>query len=297
MQLRPLAVCAALALAASPVGAAPASMNFTAAWTNVFETDLGHGGTVGLSGLTVTGGATWGLSQTSSLGLQARVDVDNWQFDKPAGFGGLTPWQATNRFSLSLPYATRLENGWNVALTPSVESNGEEGASASKTLAYGLTGMVMKGFAPDKVIGLGVAAFRNVEETRFFPFFVVDWKLAENWRLSNPLQVSPSGPAGLMLSYQLSPQWELGAGAAYRSYRFRLASDNPIANEGVGEADYMPVFAQATYRGQGGWRFDLYGGAMTGGRLKVMDRSGDNDIAKDDVKTAPAMAASFSARF
>lgn len=294
-----LAICTlATAVISAPAFAQrPPPASVSAAFTNVFETDMEDGGTVGLSGVTLTGGGNWPVSQTVTLGVQARIDIDNWKFDKPAAFGGQTPWQATNRFSLGVPVGVVLGDGWRMSLSPSVELNGEEGADASEALGYGLTALAMKSFGRDKLLGVGVGVFSNIEKTTAFPFLIVDWKFADDWRVSNPLQVGPSGPAGLMLSYQIAPQWEIGAGAAYRTYRFRLAEDNPVAKNGVGEASYIPVFAQATYRGETGWRFDLYGGAMTGGSLKVMDSQGDNDIAEDDVKTAPTVAVAFTARF
>ncbi|GAA5185081.1 hypothetical protein GCM10025771_40670 [Niveibacterium umoris] len=290
---------AATALVVSmPAMADPASMDFSASWIHVLNSDLDKGGSVSMSGWTLKGGSTWKVSPATTLGLDLRADIDDWHFDgAPAGFGGNLPWKSVNRFSASLPYGFGFGEGWRVSVSPSIELSGEEGANASKALGYGLAGIAIKPYARDKVIGFGLAAYRTIEQTKVFPFLIVDWKIAENWRISNPLQVGPSGPAGLMLSYELTPRWELGVGAAYRSYRFRLAEDNPTAKDGVGEASYVPVFAQATYRGEGGWRFDVYGGAMTAGEIKVKDTTGKEDLAQDKVKTAPAFAASFSVAF
>lgn len=292
------ALSAAVLVLSSPVLADPTTMNFSATWTHALKTDLDKGGSVELSGWTIKGGSTWGLSPTTTLGLDLRADIDDWHFaDEPGAFGGHLPWRSVSRLSASLPYGFGLGDGWNASVSPSVDISAEEGASLGKSFGYGLTGMAIKGFARDKIIGFGLAAYHTIEQNKVFPFIIVDWKLAENWRLSNPLQVGPAGPAGLMLSYALNPRWELGVGAAYRSYRFRLAEDNPIAKDGVGEVRYLPVFAQTTYHGDGNWRFDIYAGAMTQGRVTVMDTTGKADLAKDDVKTAPAFAASFSVPF
>ena len=43
-------------------------------------------------------------------------------------------------------------------------------------------------FSPDLVFGVGAGVFRQIDETKVFPFLVVNWKITDRLRLGNPLQ-------------------------------------------------------------------------------------------------------------
>jgi hypothetical protein len=130
-----------------------------------------------------------------------------------------------------------------------------------------------------------------MEETKGFPYIAIDWKITEELRLGNPFRTSPSGPAGLELSYRISDRWEIAAGAAYRSYRFRL-DDSGVAPDGIGEVDSTVGYARLTYRMGREFKLDLYGGASFSGKIRIADSNG-NEQGSDDFKTAPMMAISL----
>jgi hypothetical protein len=138
--------------------------------------------------------------------------------------------------------------------------SGEYGARFGDALVYGGVVAVSHVFGPKLTLGLGLAGYYDLAQTRFFPFLIVKLKLSEQFRLTNPFHTGPAGPAGLELSYSLSRHWEVAVGGAYRSYRFRLDYNGPIPN-GIGEYDSIPIFARLSYKPSAAFGVDVCGGA------------------------------------
>jgi len=137
-----------------------------------------------------------------------------------------------------------------------------------------------KVFSPKLILGLGAGVFRQIDETKVFPFVIVNWQIDDKWRLTNPLRAGPAGGAGLELAYALDANWELAGGGTYREYRFRLKDDGPVPG-GIGENRGIPLFARLSRKlGQKG-RVDLYAGAVVGGRLEVTSADGNTTISSD----------------
>ena len=160
---------------------------------------------------------------------------------------------------------------------------------------YGAVFAVSYRVSPAFTLGAGAGVFRRTEETKGFPYIAVDWKITEDLRLSNPFRTSPSGPAGLELSWRISDRWEIAAGGAYRSFRFRL-DDSGVAPNGVGEQESAVGYARLTYRMGRDLKLDLYGGAAFNGKMRINDRDG-NELGSDDFETAPMAAFSLTMNF
>ena len=123
----------------------------------------------------------------------------------------------------------------------------------------------------------------------------MNWKINDRLRLSNPLRAGPAGPAGLELAWALNDTWELGAGGAYRSSRFRLRAGGAVPN-GIGEVKFFPVFARLSRRIGPDFQCTLYLGASFLGELSIGDPDGRRlDSAEYDA--APFAALSVTGRF
>ena len=66
---------------------------------------------------------------------------------------------------------------------------------------------------------------------------------------------------------------------SYRSFIFRLSKGGPVAN-GIGQNTFVPVFARISYHLDKRTPLDLYGAALTSGKLRVKNASG-NDLKND----------------
>ncbi|KAA6186340.1 hypothetical protein F2Q65_05975 [Thiohalocapsa marina] len=246
--------------------------------------DLDSGGDAGYTGVLTSIGHRWALDERSSLGLRLRFDYRDWDFNGLGAFGGpfggRKPWGEVYRYGVAVPYSLSTQGGWLLSLTPSIESAGESGARFSDSLEYGASLAVARSMRPDLTLGLGVGIYERIEETSAFPFIMVDWRITDRLRLSNPAATSPSGPAGLQISYALDSGFELALGAAYRSDRFRLDRNGTFA-AGVGEHRSIPVLASIGRRFSPGLGLRLYAGAALNGELRVEDEGGRRLYSED----------------
>jgi hypothetical protein len=180
-------------------------------------------------------------------------------------------------------------------LSPSIAWGYETGASTGDALTYGAVVVASKDFSKTLTIGLGVAVYREIYETRTYPFLAIEWQIDAHWKLANPFSAGPTGGAGLELTYAFDNGWEAGAGAAYRSFVFRLDQDGPVPN-GIGEQSYIPVFLRLSRTIGKQSQFDVYAAALANGSLKVKNPDG-SDRYSDDYGVAPALGLTFRHRF
>jgi hypothetical protein len=291
-----LAYLVALSAGCATVAASgPPGLSASIAPVYQFDGGLDSGGTSGYTALLMSFGGSLPLDARSSIGLRLRLDGEDWRFDDPVGFGGVAPWDRLYRAGISLPYSLTTEGGWRFGLTPTLESAAETGARTSESLEYGATASVARTLSPNLTLGVGVGVFDKIEETSAFPFLVIDWRINERLRLTNPFAAGPAGPAGLELTYRFDSGWTGGIGAAYRSYRFRLDEDGPFPN-GVGEHRFIPVFIQLGRALTDSVSINLYAGVATMTRLRVED-SGGRRLVEEDQDPAAMLGLSIIGRF
>lgn len=239
-------------------------------------------------------GTMGGLGPRTRIGLSLSASHADNHFDTPTAFGG-APWGDVQRVGIALPVMQVGSDGWRYLFTPSLDVSREEGAEPGDALIYGAVASVMKSFGKGQTLGLGVGGFSQLEEVRIFPFPVIDWAFNDNWRLSNPLQAGPTGPAGLELDYRLNKRWEVGIGGAWRQLRFRLREGGAIPG-GVGEESGFVAFVHAGVKAGDRLSLDLYGGALLQGELRVENRQGAA-VASRDLETAPLLGATLKLTF
>ena len=262
---------------------------------NQFNTGLSSGGSFSWQDAVANLNVTHQFSKEFSAGLIVRYDYQNWSWSNPQAFDGRVPWTSINSPSVGLNLSYALSPEWRLGLTPTIEWSGESGTGTGGTATYGAVVSAARRFSKDLTLGFGAGVFRQIDQTKVFPYLVINWNITERLRLSNPLPAGPSGGAGLELSYALSERWTLAGGGAYRSYRFRL-NDTGIAPNGVGQNRFVPVFGRLSYQFDAGPRLDLYAAASVAGQLSATTSNGDA-VYGDTAKTGLMLAASLSKRF
>jgi hypothetical protein len=294
---------AALVTAVTLLPAAGAAFAQESPWrpfvsvTGAYEgkADLDGGGDFSAWNMALRAGATRALSGGNGVGVTLNYDYTDYSFSNPVAFGGVAPWNIVQRYGVSVPLTFGLSDGWSLGVVPSGDWFRENGATYGQSFVWGAAVSATKRFADGNRLGVGVGVFDRIEKTGVYPFFIVDWRLSERWRLINPLPAGPTGPAGLELDYLLGGGWEIGLGFAYRTFRFRLSESGPVP-DGVGEQRGLPVFLRATYAVREQMAVHLWAGVVTGGELRVEDSSG-NSLRKVDYDPVPLFAATFVARF
>lgn len=262
----------------------------------IFEpsTSLDRGGKAGVNAIIASAGVSRQLTPQWAGGIDFAYTRADWRFDAPAAFGGAAPWGVVQRFGLAAPLVYG-SGAWRYGITPTVELAAEDDAKLSKSFGYGAIASATRIFGPRLAVGLGIGAFDRIEQTRIFPFPIVQWQISDRLRLANPFRAGPTGPAGLELAYTVGDGWEVAAGGAWRTYRFRLDENGRYAN-GVGEVSGAPLFVRVSRSITRDIRADLLAGASVATRLKVEDAQG-NDISHDKQGTVPLLGLTISARF
>jgi hypothetical protein len=259
-----------------------------------FDTDRDGGGDFNVTGALGSIDVLHPFSPQLRVGLSLRYDYENWDFSGGSQTFARGPWDDVNRVGTGIPFLYTPSPDWLVAFVPTAQWAFESGASTGDALIAGATLFAAKTFSPDLTLGLGVGAFDELEETRAFPFVVVRWQINERLLLANPFRAGPAGGAGLELSYRADDAWEFAAGGTWRSYRFRLDRDGPYPG-GIGESRSVPLFARASWAPTKDTRVDFHAGVLVGGKLKVMDRDG-NDIASEGYDAAPMVGITWRTR-
>jgi len=259
------------------------------------KADLNGGGDYSADHLLLRGGISGDLGNGKRAGVTLNYDYSDYSFSNPAAFGGHAPWGNVERYGVSVPLSMALNDGWSVGIAPSVDWFGERGADSGESLSWGSLFTASKRYANGNRLGFGFGAFDRLEKTSVFPMLLVDWKLAERWKLVNPLPAGPTGPAGLEIDYHLDSDWNVGFGAAWRSTRFRLSTANAVAN-GIGEERGAPVFLRGSRNFGKQAALNLYAGVITNGQLRLEDAAG-NTLRKVDFDTAPFVGATFTLRY
>jgi len=225
---------------------------------------------------------------TASAGV--KYAYENWRFGTPGTLGPVAPWSEVQGPSFDLSVSYRYSDQLAFFLGPQVGWTYETGASASDALSYGAAIGASYAHSPTLFLGVGAGVFRQIDQTRVFPFLIVNWQITDQWRLANPLKAGPTGGPGIELAYAISDRWDVAFGAAFREARFRLRSDGPTPN-GIGVDKGVPLFARLSYQPSPPISVDFYAGAIVAGELRVLNSDGAT-VSASDYNTSPIFAIS-----
>lgn len=291
---------ATLAAGLIPVSAQPLQpgqtlTSFSLTGVNQFKTDMNEGGSFDWYDANARLGVNRQFTANWGGGVFAEYNYQHWSWSNPVAFGNQAPWEgiSTPQFGFSVSYSPNA--AWRFSLSPSVEWAAETGVGTAGASTYGAVLLGTHTVSPSLTLGVGAGVFRQIDENRIFPFLAVNWRINDQWTLSNPLPAGPAGGAGLELSYKIDNQWTVGAGGAYRSYRFRLNDNGPYAG-GIGQNRFIPVFARVSYQFLPGTRIDFYGIASTGGNVQAQSADG-SQTWNSAYKTGLGLGLNLSHRF
>ena len=275
----------------------PGEVTASAALSGIyqFDTDLDHGGSFRWAAGIASGSLTRQMTPQFSAGLALQYNYEDWKFSRPVAFGAVAPWSHLNDVNIAVDLNYTVGPDLVLGASPLFGWAFESGAKTGDALNYGAILTATKVFSPTLTLGAGVGVVRQIDDTKVFPFLIVNWQIDDRWRLGNPFPAGPAGGAGLELVYAPDDHWELAGGGAYRSTRYRL-DDAGIAPGGVGENRFFPLFARVSRRFGRQTRIDFYAGIALAGRLKVEDANGAT-VAKDDYSTGPLVGLTLAHRF
>jgi len=263
-----------------------------------FPSHVDGGGDLGVFSLYSYADFTKRFNEKLGAGISLHYQFDNYEFSGLTAFYVAKPWKEVMHTGISIPIFYTVNDKWEIVLIPQGQFSGEFDAKFGDSLVYGGAAGAKYSFTPNIRLGAGVAAYYYLEEARVFPFLIIDMKLSgkfNRFSISNPFHLSPAGPAGVIVSYQLNRQWDIGVGGALRSSRFRLDNNGPIPN-GIGEYTRFPLFARLSYKPVPEVTVAFYGGLSLYNRLRVEDRHGD-ELYESGQDVAPLIGGSISGKF
>ncbi|WP_076410819.1 DUF6268 family outer membrane beta-barrel protein [Shewanella sp. UCD-KL12] len=203
------------------------------------------------------------LGRQWSLGFDlsyASLNYD-WKVKQQLFDSVVTPWSDLTRYSAGISLAYRPDKHWMFMMAPKIQYAYADvaGVSSSDAMSYGLVAAGMYRFEDGNMLGFGVAYLNDISKVRTVPYLAVRWQINERFRLGNPFSAGFSGPAGLELTYQASPIFDIGLGTSKRTQRF-LIQDQDITVE----VDEWVSFVRAgwlvsdsiTLNGYAGYYFD-----------------------------------------
>lgn len=262
---------------------------------NQFDADLESAGSYSVSSILIRASVAQPVSRKTILGLSLGYDYSDYEFSEEAMLESASPWDKVHAFNLGLPIIRKIGERWSMLASPSVGSYGASGASFGDSLTWGVVLAATYSFRADRKLGFGLGAFDRIGQSRGFPFVAIDWQLAERWRLTNPLSVGPTGPAGLEVAYKPSKNWEIGLGGAYRNIRFRL-EEQDLEPNGIGEQRGVVTFFRALHSFSPKLDLIVYTGMVTSGELRIEDEDAQRRRTTEH-DAAPVLAITLSGRF
>ena len=271
------------------------NLNLTALAVHQFNSDLDKGGDVRVNRYFLQFEWNKRISNKLHAGMIAQYNLHDYAFSESASLWENKTLEKVHSLGLGIKFMYVIDKDWRLFIVPIVEFSGESGAKFNDSLIYGGIAATAYKVNPDLSIGAGIGIFSRLEEMSVFPMIVIDWKITERLRLSNPFSGGPSGPAGLELSYALNKNWELGIGGAYRSFRFRL-NDEGTASNGIFQDRSVPAWGRLSWNSGSQVKIDFNAGAFIAGKMKIEDPDG-NEIIEDNYNTAPFVALTVSVNF
>ena len=209
------------------------------------------------------------------LNLSASYKVSDYNFSGPPADPWSDPWGEITSTDVGLSLILPGSGRWSYFLASTLDGSREKGADKGDGLVYGIIASAAYAKRLDRRLGFGVGVFEGLEETKIFPYATVSWRLKENLTLQNPLSAGPASPAGLELVYDVSENWQIGAGGAYRSFRFRLDKEG-VAPDGIGEITGVPAWVRASWQASPKLGLGFYTGAILAGEAAIKDNAGRN---------------------
>jgi len=261
------------------------------------DTDLTDGGgSFAVDRWFVSGGIDYVWDERTSLGFSIGGGKSNYEFDDLTGLAGGMPWGDIEDSRASITGRFGFGKSAVVLISPTIRSNGEDGADSGDSTTYGVFAAVAWRLNKNLTIGPGVGVFTRLEDSaRIFPVLAIDWDISDRWNLSTGRGLASSQGPGLTLSYELNEDWSFGFAGRYEDIEFRLDDEGPAAG-GIGRDQSFPLVAVATLKPNSMLALSVFTGLELGGSLRLKDAQ-DITVEESDYDPAPLFGATFEFRY
>jgi hypothetical protein len=259
--------------------------------THAFEADFADvPGSVSLSRGGLEVGMRHMLDERTRLSVSLGAENSLYDFGDDTVLAGTSePWDDTYQLSASVLVSRQATPSWAWFFGGGADASFENDANLGKSFTGGLVGGVNYKVNEDLSIGGGLAIRSRLEDSGLFlPLVSIDWKISEQWRLSNSNELNSVGAA---LTYSPTEQLHLSLHGAYQGRAFRLDEDGPLA-DGVGRDTRIPVWVQARYAFSQRVSVSVAAGYVLYQQYTIDDNDG-NELDQQDADATPFVGASL----
>ncbi len=264
--------------------------------THTFEADFSDGpGNVSVSraGAEISMRQPIGDRSRLTVSLGAEFSLYDFGDTSPFAISTLEPWNDTSQVSLTVAFSRQVTPEWSVFFGGGVDASFENDADISNAFTGGLLGGATYQVSPTFSIGGGFAVRSRLEDSGLFlPLLSLDWKINDQWRLSNFNELNSFG---LALSYQPCDTFEVSLRGAYQSRAYRLDEDGPFP-DGVGRDSRIPLWVQARYNITPRAAVNASLGYVVWQEFTVDDTNGI-ELANEEADATPFVGIGFSLLF
>ena len=258
--------------------------------------DLDGDGEVGVTRLLVRPGLDVFFSPALQASFSLGASLDCYDFRGDDGLAGAEPFDDVRGLRLSTFARYALDDEWTLIGGPSLRMVAESGADLTDGASFGFLGGAVWKATETLSIGPGLGFFTEIEDDPVvFPFLLIDWRFADGWSIGTGRGLGATAGPGLTLGWDFAESWTLELGARWERLRFRL-DDDPVAPDGVGQDEAIPVLLALTWKPTRETSVSLFAGMRFRGRLTVFD-DGGKKLLREDYDPAPFFGLGFSLRF
>jgi hypothetical protein len=244
----------------------------------------------------VQAGLGYAWNQRTSISLSFGAGRSDYDFSPRATIDGEQPWDRIEDYRISVPLRLSPTERSSVIVIPSIRTSAATNASLKDGITKGVLAGVSWDLSESLSIGPGLGWFSEIDGgSSVFPILLIDWKIADKWRLNTGQGLAASQGPGLTLNYQLTERWTLALTGRYERTRFALG-DNAGQAGSIGEDKGVPLMLMLDYSPWPMTSFSAAAGVKFEGSLKLEDERGRR-IARSDFETAPVIGVAFTSRF
>ena len=302
MMVRASAACAGVVLcgvaAAQPGGAGgdrerSASLELEPRGSYMFEADLDDAGEYSVGRYGVGLSYRVPILEQSSLVFGLDAERSEYDFDGATGLApGGDPIGGATAYELSARVVHPFDDEFSLLAGVSGTFAGEDGADLADSAQLG--GIVAVNWKASEALTLtlGVTARDQLEDdVRVIPVVGIEWRIAENLRVSSrdAGRVFAGGGGGLGLVYESSEELNLIVGAGFNGRDYRLDEDGPIP-DGVLRDDRVFAGVGLEWKPTGNVTALVGAGAVVWSNLETLD-SGGSEIGDEDGDPAAVVSA------
>lgn len=232
-----------------------------------FDADVDGGGDFSVSRAYASVSGTFAITETIAFSPSIAYEFGDYSFGGAAN--AAFPWDRINEIGIAPRIDIALDRDLTVSVAPIIQFAAEDGADWGNAAQWGGLGAIRYSFSPELTLGAGLLGLTQLEgNALFIPIPLIDWKIDQNWRVSN-LRVPEANPfAALELVYDTQEALEFAVGGGWETRRFRLDEG------GVGQDRGGAFYGRVTVRIAEQFRIDGLVGVTAFNQLKTIDTAG-----------------------